>query len=167
MVGDRGAVNRYAPEGCEEISLYNTETASGLTLPQLIQAICLRTAAAHEAQSVVKMNAMTANSVILTDAAMMLEKIATGEVSWDVAKTFLVGTMGIATSELPDSLDSFDKRMQAAAALKAKMEPLAQAQQQDMIDVQTMVNRRDVAYSTSANIVRAFGTSMSTDAANF
>lgn len=167
MVGDRGAVNRYAPAGSDQISLYNTETASGLTLAQLIQAVCLRTAAANEAQSVVKMNMMTANSTILADAASMMEKIVSGEVSWDSAKTFLVGTMGIQTSELPADLSTFDRRMQAAAALKTKMEGMSQQQQQDMIDVQTMVNRRDVAYSTSANMVSTIGTSMNTGAANF
>ena len=36
-----------------------------------------------------------------------------------------------------------------------------------MIDLQTLVNRRDVAYSTSSNIVRTIGTSMSKDSANF
>ena len=36
-----------------------------------------------------------------------------------------------------------------------------------MIDLQTMVNRRDVAYSTSSNVVRALGTSQSGNAQNF
>ncbi len=57
--------------------------------------------------------------------------------------------------------------MQAASAMKNKMETLVQQQQQDMIDLQTLVNRRDVAYSTSSNIVRTLGTSMSADATNF
>ena len=36
-----------------------------------------------------------------------------------------------------------------------------------MIDLQTLVNRRDVAFSASSNIVRALGTSQSNGAANF
>ena len=51
--------------------------------------------------------------------------------------------------------------------MKAKVDALAQSQQQDMIDLQTLVNRRDVAFSTSSNIVRAFGTSARDNAANF
>ena len=47
------------------------------------------------------------------------------------------------------------------------MNVLAQTQQEDMIDLQTMVNKRDVAYSTSSGVVRAMGQSMSQDAQNF
>jgi hypothetical protein len=36
-----------------------------------------------------------------------------------------------------------------------------------MIDMQTLVNRRDVAYSTSSNVVRTLGASQEADAANF
>ena len=57
--------------------------------------------------------------------------------------------------------------MQAAKALQDKMNLLAQSQQEDMIDLQTLVNRRDVAYSTSSGVVRTMGQSMSQDAGNF
>ena len=36
-----------------------------------------------------------------------------------------------------------------------------------MIDMQSLVNRRDTAYSASSNMVRALGKSMYTDANNF
>ena len=45
------AVNRYAPAGSEAINLYGTGTSGPLTLGQLVQAVCLHAAAAHEAQS--------------------------------------------------------------------------------------------------------------------
>ena len=57
--------------------------------------------------------------------------------------------------------------MQVAAVMQDKMNALAQAQQEDMIDLQTMVNRRDVAYSTSSGVVRTMGQSQMEDAANF
>ena len=44
---------------------------------------------------------------------------------------------------------------------------LAQTQQEDMIDLQTLVNKRDVAYSTASGVVRTMGQSMSQDAQNF
>ena len=44
---------------------------------------------------------------------------------------------------------------------------LTQLQQTHMIDLQTLVNRRDVACSTSTNMIRTLGASMSKDAANF
>jgi hypothetical protein len=51
--------------------------------------------------------------------------------------------------------------------MKTKLDAMVQQQQQDMLDLQTLVNRRDVAYSASSNIVRALGTSMDNDANNF
>jgi hypothetical protein len=185
---DTIATNRYAPEGAQEINLYSTglEGGSNLTLGQLVMAVCIRAAATYESQSVTKMNTMTAGSIKLDDAADWLEKIASGsfktgdEDSIEVLK-FLTETMGIAQSELPCGasfvdgsapkyfleVDTYDKRMQAASVLKNKMEALARTQQQDMIDLQTMVNRRDVAYSTSSNVVKAMGTSMTGEANNF
>ena len=163
------ATNRYAPNGSGAINLYSTgfEGGSNLTLGQLVIAVSIRSAAAYEAQSVVKMNAINADSIILDDAAGWMATVADGTADWAQAKAFCTGKLGIDASTLPDSLNSYDKRMTVVAALKAKIDTMVQQQQQDMIDLQTLVNRRDVAYSASSNIVRAFGTSMSNDAANF
>jgi hypothetical protein len=163
------ATNRYAPNGSGSINLYATglEGGSDLTLGQLVIAVSIRSAAAYEAQSVVKMNTMNSDSVILDDAADWMATIADGTADWEEAKAFCTGKLGIDASTLPDSLSSYDKRMTAVAALKAKIDTMVQQQQQDMIDLQTLVNRRDVAYSASSNIVRAFGTSMSNEADNF
>ncbi len=181
------AENRYAPAGAQAINLYATglEGGSSLTLAQLVMAVCFRSAATYESQSVLKMNMMTAGSTKLDDASAWLEQIVAGVFNEpndaQSALTFLTETMGILESELPvikwsvtpgvvnSKLDvsSYDKRMQAASALKEKMEVLTRSQQQDMIDLQTLINRRDVAYTTSSNIVRTLGTSMSGDANNF
>ena len=161
------ATNRYAPSGAEAISLYSNGAADALTLGQLVISVCLRSAAAYEAESVVKMNTMTAGSVKLDAASGWMEKIAAGTADWSAAKAYLTGTLGIEESTLPDGIDTYDKRMAAVAALKDKVDALAQQQQRDMIDLQTLVNRRDVAHSTSSNVVRSLGTSQSADAANF
>ena len=161
------ATNRYAPEGSEAISMYDTGASGALTLGQLVQAVCIRTAAAYEAQSVVKMNRMSEGSANLDAAAAWLSQIVAGTADWGAAKAFLTGTLGIEGSALPADLTSYDRRMQAATALKAKLDALVQDQQEQMIDLQTMVNRRDVAYSTSSNVVRALGTSQSGNAQNF
>ena len=163
------ATNRYAPRGSEAINLYATglEGGSDLTLGQLVIAVSIRSAAAYEAQSVVKMNAINSDSVILDAAADWMATVADGTADWTQAKAFCTGKLGIDASTLPDNLNSYDKRMTAVAALKAKIDAMVQQQQQDMIDLQTLVNRRDVAYSASSNIVRALGTSMSGGAANF
>jgi len=161
------ATNRYAPSGADAISLYSNGEAAGLTLGQLVISVCLRSAAAYEAQSVVKMNVLTSGAVKLDDASKWMEKIANGSANWNDAKAYLAGTLGIEASTLPDGIDTYDKRMAAVKAVKEKVDAMTQQQQRDMIDLQTLVNRRDVAYSTSSNVVRTLGTSQSADAANF
>lgn len=161
------ATNRYAPAGSDAINLYSLGAASNLTIAQLVQAVCLRSAATYEARSVFKMNMMASGSDTLDNAADWLKRIAEGTANWADAKAFLVSKMGIPADGLPDGLDTYDKRMQAAKALQEKMNLLAQSQQEDMIDLQTLVNRRDVAYSTSSGVVKTMGQSMSQDAANF
>ena len=167
------ATNRYAPDGANAISLYSDELAQGLTLTQLVQQVCIRAAAAYEAQSVAKMNAMAGDSQRLSEAADVLEGIVTGKINWSEARTFLVNRMGIPVSALPSSIVDdngnpyYPSQIQAATALQEKINVLAQTQQEDMIDLQTMVNKRDVAYSTSSGVVRTMGQSMSQDAQNF
>ena len=160
------ATNRYAPAGADAISLYGTELADGLTLGQLVIAVSMRSAAEYEAQSVVKMNRMAGGSETLEKAARYMEEIAGETADWATVKSFCQSELGI-TDELPDSIDTYAKRMSAITALKTKANALTQQQQTDMIDLQTLVNRRDVAYSASSNIVRALGSSQGENAANF
>ena len=161
------ATNRYAPAGSEAIQMYDTGTSGPLTLGQLVQAVCIRTAAVVEAQSVTKMNTMTAGSLQLDTASSYLSQIVQGTADWPAAKAYLTGTLGIPAQDLPDNLSTYDKRIQAANALKSKMDAITQDQQENMIDLQTLVNRRDNAFSTSSNIVRALATSCADNAQNF
>ena len=167
------ATNRYAPAGAGAIRLYGNDLAQGLTLTQLVQQVCLRAAAAQEAQSVIKMNMMAAGSQKLDEAADWLEKIIAGTADWAKAKEFLVDTMKLSENSPPPSLRDEHNRLyypyqiQAAKALQDKMNMLSQTQQEDMIDLQTSVNRRDVAYSTASGVVRTIGQSMSENAQNF
>lgn len=163
------ATNRYAPKGSEAIKLFSNELEGGsqLTLGQLVIAVSIRSAAAYEAQSVVKMNQIAADSSVLDAASNWMKAVADGTADWAQAKSFCTGTLGLDASALPDSLSSYDKRMTAVTALKGKIDAMVQQQQEQMIDLQTLVNRRDVAYSASSNIVRALGGSMNENAANF
>ena len=74
------ATNRYAPSGSAAINLYSTglEGGSNLTLGQLVIAVSIRSAAAYEAQSVVKMNEMSSDSLVLDDAAGWMATVADG-----------------------------------------------------------------------------------------
>ena len=152
------AVNRHAPGQSQAINLYSTETAGGLTLAQLIAAVCIRTAGALEEQSVNKMNMMSVGTAMLEKASDIMQQIA-GETlaDWGAAKAYLSGTAGVAG--LPDDLGTYESRMQAANAIKQRLEMLTRQAQEDMIDMQTLINRRDMAFNTSSNIVRAIGNS--------
>ena len=161
------AVNRYAPRGSEGVNLYSTglDGGSGLTIAQLAIAVSMRSAANYEAQSVIKMNGMASDSQLLSKASEYLQAISDGSGDWPTIKAFLRDSLGIDTG-LPDDLSTYDRRMAAVAAAKAKVDALAQSQQEDMINLQTLVNRRDVAFSASSNIVRTLGTSQSGNAEN-
>jgi hypothetical protein len=164
----RIATNVNAPEESSAINLYSTglEGGSNLTLGQLAIAVSLRAAAAYESQSILKMNRMANDSYILETAAGYMQEIAEGSDNWAEIKAFCRNSLGI-TSDLPDSIDTYERRMDAITAMKAKVDALTQSQQTDMIDMQSLVNRRDTAYSASSNMVRALGKSMYTDANNF
>lgn len=160
--------NRYAPEGSEKVLLYSTglEGGSHLTIGQLVIAVSMRSAASYESQSVVKMNRMAEGSGTLEKIAEFMEAISDGGGDWAEIKAYCQTALGI-SDELPDNLDTYAKRMSAVAALRSKANTLTQQQQTEMIDMQTLVNRRDVAFSASSNIVRALGTSQGNNAANF
>jgi hypothetical protein len=164
------AHNRYAPRGSDAITLYSTglEGGSHLTIGQLSIAVSMRAAAEYEAQSVLKMNRMAGGSDKLSKAAEYMAVVADDNVDdWAQLKSKIVTELDVPAESLPDDLGTYKKRMAAVAALKAKVDALTQSQQTDMIDLQTLVNRRDVAFSTSSNVVRAIGTSMSGNAENF
>ena len=157
------AVNRHAPGQSQAINLYSTETAGGLTLAQLIAAVCIRTAGALEEQSVNKMNMMSVGTEKLEKASVYMQEIAEETTSdWAAAKTYLADTVGV--SGLPDDLSTYEKRMQAVNAIKEKLELMTQQAQEDMIDLQTLINRRDMTFNTSSNIVKAMGNSKTNSA---
>jgi hypothetical protein len=54
--------------------------------------------------------------------------------------------------------------MQAVNAIKEKLEAMTQQAQEDMIDLQTLINRRDMTFNTSSNIIKAMGNSKTNSA---
>ena len=162
------AINRNAPTGSEAINLYSNGLEGGdhLTIGQLAIAVSMRAAAEYEAQSVIKMNRMTNGSEKLSTCSRYMEEVADGTAKWAEVKAYLTNVLGIKEG-LPDNIDTYAKRMTVVALIKAKVDAMTQVQQEEMIDLQTLVNRRDVAFSASSNIVRTLGTSMSGNAGNF
>lgn len=155
------STNRYAQPGSDAVCLYSNGAADGLTIGQLMISVCLRTAMAYEAQSVNKMNSLTASARIVEQATEWVDRILNGTASWTRAKTFLTGTLGLTETELPENIKTYNNRLRAASAATTKINALMQAQQQDMVLLQSYVSRRDVAFSSSTNIVRALGRSQS------
>lgn len=152
------AVNRYAPEGSKAINLYSTSAAENLTLGQLVSAVCIRTAGALEEQSVSKMNKMSVGTEKLEKSSTYLQQIAENTLTdWATAKAYLESE--IDATGLPSDLSTYERRMQAVNAIKEKLESLTQQAQEDMIDLQTIINRRDMTFNTSSNIVKAMGNS--------
>ena len=163
------SVNRYAPRGSEAVNLYSNGLEGGdhLTIGQLVIAVAMRAAAAYEAQSITKMNVMAADTAVLSRAADYMEEIVNETDNWPTIRQFLVDELGVKEDDLPGDIDTYKKRMEAIDAMKMKVDALTQNQQTDMVDMQSLVNRRDTAYSASSNMVRALGKSMYTDANNF
>ena len=160
------ATMRYAAERSSAVNLYSTGTADGLTLGQLVIAVCLRTAMSYERQSVNKMNQIAKNADVLKKGSQWVERIVGESASWTRAKAFLIGELGATEAELPEDLKTYDNRLKAAAVATDKMNAILQTQQQDLVAMQSYVNRRDTAFSSSSNIVRALGRSMGNLAGN-
>ncbi len=156
--------NLNAPEGANGVYLYNTDTAQGLTLGQLMSAVCLRAGAIVERQSIAKMNILGEQNAAINRLSEILEDLAQEKLNsagWGNIKTELTGTYHLEAILLPTNLNSYANRMQAMNAIKQQLETRSQQSQEDMVDLQTLINRRDVAYTASTNLVRALGQSFS------
>ena len=154
------ATNRYAPDGAQAINMYRLDGGDSLTLGQLMAAVCIKAGASMEAQTVRRMNTMNGNTDIIETASAYLSQIANGNVSnWAEISSFMTGTLGITAAELPANVSSYANRMKAVNAMKAKLEALTRQAQEDMIEVQSLINKRDVAFSTGTNLVKELGSS--------
>ncbi len=158
---------RYATESASAVNLYSTGTASGLTLGQLVMAVCLNTAASYEKQSVNKMNTISKNADLLEKGADWIAKVVEDSASWSRLKRFLVSELGVLEGSLPVKIRTFDDKLKVISLMSERMNAIMQSQQQDLVELQSYVSRRDTAFSSSANIVRALGRSMNGCANNF
>lgn len=146
--------SRYAPVN---INAYQYNGLKGLTFGQLIMAVCCRRAAAIEAQSVIKMNTMNASNQQLTDLSAAAERIftANGPVSQTDEKLFK-NLCGLTDDDLKDikDLGSYDKRTALFGKVKPKLDSLTTLSQEQAVELQSLISRRDVTYNTSASTVK-------------
>ena len=178
------AVNLY------RTTLDTTET---LTFGQLLVAVNLQAAAICEARAVTYMNRTSANSASLQLMQYVANRLTNEDtITWGTlldksqfpsnytcqSQTFannptvwnyFVEELKIDSKILPNKLadgddEGFNRRLQAFSALKDKMDEGSRVNQKLQIGLQTQVSRRDVAYSTSSNLLKNLLASMMTGA---
>ena len=158
--------NRYAAGDVSAINLYNANGAEGLTLGQLVISMCMKAALHYENASVKKANAMTATSRATEELSGICQQVLAGTVSdWTATRKRLVDDFAV--TGLPEKIDAFPDRTTAANAIKERLEALVRYSQQDAIDLQSLLARRDVAHTAASNSTLALGTSMTGEANNF
>ena len=183
-------MNRYG-DPTASVNLYNYGEATNLTLGQLVSAICCRAGMALEAQSVSQVNTMTLHSRRLQALAKILQTLTDGaEKGYDTkfdlegfgsvtAREFLEKQMGYTfekrkangevseAGQLPAAVKDPNDRFALYAALKEKLDAMTTESQRRMIDLQSSISRRDVAYATASNTVQTLGGVLQTTASNF
>lgn len=177
--------NRYAPEGANDINLYAFGDARGLSLGQLVMAICLRQASVIEGQSVLKMNQLNASASFLNVLAQVGEYVMANsslESTLDLSKTgyvpthvsmqttyweFIVYECGVNPDLVPKSVDKMDDKTRVFGYLGDLMDRAASDNEDQSIDLQSYLSRRDTAYNTSSSVVKKLGKTMDAVAKNF
>ena len=154
------AENRYAPDSANAINMYTMDNGEQWTIGQLMAAVCIRIGMVAEARSINKMNHMNGNLEQLKTASGYMGEIASNNVTsgWSTIKNYMTNTLGI-TDTLPDNLNTFERRNQAISVMKVKLEAMTRRAQEDMIDLQSYINRRDVCFTTGTNLIKATGQS--------
>ncbi len=178
-------INAYAPQGANGIYLYDFDGVEGLTLPQLMMAVCIRRAAIVEGQSVLKMNEINASAAWLQVLAMVGEDLLSRSsltARLDLSKTdyvptkvpeqttyrdFLALEVGLGYDAVPVRLTTVDQRTAIYRQLTEAMSSASTSNQEQMIELQSLVSRRDSSFNASAATIKRFGTTMNAVASNF
>ena len=171
--------NRYAPAGADSVRLYRTNGSEGLTLAQLVAAVCIRRCANLEARATARMNKMTQNNAWMQALANVCKQVADGESLRNEANLpanyepkhlshghdiyrFLVDecrSLGFNASDFSPDTQVYQTRMDIIGKLKTGMDRANTTSQQDAIELQSMVNWRDVTYNASSGIIARYGNS--------
>ena len=173
--------NRYAPAGANAVCLYGIDGADGLTLAQLVSAVCIRRCAHLEARAVGRMNKMTQNNTYMDAISSVCKQIAADAElnaaanipdSYEMRKIernctiyqFLTLECGLDVT-FANPL-SYKQRMDVIATIKTAMDSANTTSQEDVIELQSMINWRDVTYNASGGIVSRYGNTEANIAGN-
>ena len=153
--------NRYAPEGADAITLFDYNGAEGLTIGQLLNAICIRRGVYQEKQAVLVMNRLSVETEKLSHLAEITDRILEAKGDWNAADfDFLTKDLEIAAKDLPDRLDTYQKRMKAFELARQKLQEINGSVERISIQLQSAISRRDVIYSIATMTVQHLGKSM-------
>lgn len=162
------ATNRYAPEGAGDISLFAYNGAEGLTLGQLINAVCVRRGVYQEKQSVLVMNRLAGETDRLSRLADITDRFLDATGAWNADDfKFLTEELKIDADSLPKELDTYRKRMQAFDIARNKMQEINGSVERIAIQLQSAISRRDAIYSVATMMVSHLGKSMAQTANMF
>jgi len=176
--------NAYAPEGSDAINLYAFNGVYDLTLGQLTMAVCLRQASLIEQQSVLVMNKINESASWLEVLSLAGEAIMNKrslDATFDISKTsykpkrltkttfsyweFLTTEAQI--DAVPQTVSTVDEKTKLYGAVKEKMNAAMTNNQRQLIELQSVLSRRDSTYNSSASIVKKLGTTQTAVAGNF
>ena len=153
--------NRYAPEGTNDISLFSYNGAEGLTIGQLINAVCVRRGVYQEKQSVLVMNRLAGETDRLHRLADVTDRLLDATGAWNDADfKFLTEELKIDPNTLPKELNSYKKRMQAFDIARNKLQEINGSVERIAIQLQSTISRRDAIYSVATMMVSHLGKSM-------
>ena len=172
------ATNRYAPAGADAVRLYGVNGADGLTLAQLVAAVCIRRSAHLEARAVGRMNRMTKNNAWLEALGNVCKQVADGAELHTEANIpaayepkhlshgrdlyhFLMDecrSLGFRVTDFGYT-PTYQQRMDIIGKLKTGMDKANTTSQEDAIELQSMINWRDVTYNASSGIISRYGNS--------
>lgn len=171
--------NRYAPAGADAVRLYSTNGSEGLTLAQLVAAVCIRRCACLETRATARMNKMTQNNAWMQALGNVCKQVADGEDLGNNANLpdnyepkhmhqyrdlyhFIVDecrSLGLNINVVTTHTPNYRMRMDIIGKLKTGMDQANTTSQQDVIELQSMVNWRDVTYNASSGIIARYGNS--------
>jgi len=180
--------NRYAPEGANAIVLFSFNGVDGLTLAQLVMAVCIRQACLVEDQSVLKMNQVNSSAAYLDVLAQVGSYVmahSSLDATLDLTKTsyiprhldeigmkptyrdFIAVEVGIGYDALPENVRDINDKTLVFDFLESDMSKYSTDNEEQMIDLQSYLSRRDSTYNASSSIVKRLGQTMNGVANNF
>lgn len=155
-----------------KVNLYTYNGAEGLTLGELLMAICLYRANTVEASTVSIMDVMSKDTARLN----VISQLATDIVNTAFGAKFSASTMitteagiqvtvysymtsdlGIPAASIPGGASAEwnnDERTTVYSLLKTKMDALNSISQENMIELQSLINKRDQSYNLASNGVK-------------